>query len=132
MSQDSRFKRATIAILCTLIGVGCVAPAPPPTTAEQPVCRDDADRFPGGHPIQCTPLGQCTDANFQNGTCCQDFGNPGPAHPVPNSIHCGNYENGQAYCTAANEYFLWDHIICVTTTIWTNGEAQAYTNCYVA
>ena len=122
------------AILIPLLLAGCID-APPPTTAtdEQPVCRDDPDRCPGGHPINCTPLGQCTDTNFQNGTCCQDYGHPGTPQ-VLEAIHCGFYPNGDGYCVAANEYWLWDHIICVTTTIWPIGAnmSQAYTNCYVA
>ena len=47
-------KRATIVILCALIGcVGCVdAPAPSDTTTdEQELCVEDPFTCPGGHPV---------------------------------------------------------------------------------
>ena len=126
-----------IAAAAVMVFVGCAlagcavdpaGPTDPPdpadqvsvlSTSEQAICNP-GDDCPGGHPSHCTPIGACTDANVQNGTCCPHYGTPAPA-PIE-EVHCGDELDGTPTCISTNRYFDGSliQIECVTVIQWLN------------
>lgn len=89
------------------------------STVDQAICNPDINTCPGGHPNHCTPIGQCTDAKLQNGTCCEHYGHP--AYPTTvGEVICGNNLEGLPTCISHNKYFegTFVQIECTTVTEW--------------
>lgn len=111
-----------IAILLSVLLTACLEAPPDTTTDEQSLCTIQ-DQAQGNCPGQegCTPLDYCTDANFQNGSCCLHFNHP--ASPsVVGQVTCGvepGDEHDQPICISQNKYdFGLVKVSCVTVTRW--------------
>jgi hypothetical protein len=107
------------------------------STEEQSLCTlydQQHNQCPGQ--TSCTPLDSCTDANFQNGTCCVHFRYPAQPTTV-GAVNCGTdpTNNDQPICIRTNHYdFGLVQISCTTVTRWytdANGEvfSQQETEC---
>lgn len=117
-----------------MVFVGCMSDE---SSVQQAICNRPVESVdcPGQ---SCTPIGQCTDDNLQDGTCCGHSWHH-PADPVFQGATCTNPEPGMGdpSCVKTNSYFTGTlfEVTCTTVIYWVtqpDGSVKTlkYVDCY--